>query len=102
MEQVYNPVYSGKGSMLDTRRHLLKNGMTPQFADLLSTRYIKSIEDKNKYHIAQIMDLFDCEKDSFKALKAVIDTDLQNTLLNYETLGTYSNQINTIYQYQKM
>ena len=41
LEQVYDPMMTGIGSMFETRKHLLAKGMTPQFADLLAARYIK-------------------------------------------------------------
>ena len=49
---------SGQPSMLDTRLHLLRNGMTAQFADLLAARYIRGLEDQETSQIANISDLF--------------------------------------------
>lgn len=47
LEQVYNPLVSGFGTMQDARSHLLKNGMTQQFTDLLAARYIRKLEDSD-------------------------------------------------------
>ena len=55
MEQVYSPQVSGMGSMQEVRAHLLKNGMSEQFADLLAARYIKTNEEGR---MTAIMDLF--------------------------------------------
>jgi len=44
--------------MLAARKHLLENGMTNQFADLLAARYIRGLEDKDTSYIATIMDLY--------------------------------------------
>jgi hypothetical protein len=55
MEQVYSPVISGMGTMQQVRAHLLKNGMSKQFTDLLAARYIKTAEQGR---IVSIMDLF--------------------------------------------
>lgn len=59
LEQVYSPAISGMGSMAQVRTHLLMNGMTQQFADMLASRYIKKAEEGT---IFAIMDLFDTRK----------------------------------------
>ena len=46
LEQVYNPLVSGFGTMQEARSHLLKNGMSQQFTDLLAARYIQRLEDR--------------------------------------------------------
>lgn len=45
MEQVYSPLIAGKGDMAQIRKHLISNGMTTSFADILAAKYIKSLED---------------------------------------------------------
>jgi len=49
---------SGLPSMLDTRLHLLKNGMSAHFTDMLAARYIRGLEDKDTSQIVSISDLF--------------------------------------------
>jgi len=56
MEEVYNPLVSGFGSMHKVRQHLLSRGMTAQFTDILAAKYIKKIEEKDQ--IFTIMDFF--------------------------------------------
>ena len=46
--------------MQQVRNHLIKNGMTQQFADLLAARYIKTAEEGS---VVSIMDLFDTDKE---------------------------------------
>jgi len=47
MEEVYNPLMSGLGSMHKVRQHLLSRGMTAQFTDILAAKYIKKVEEKD-------------------------------------------------------
>lgn len=44
LEDLFNPMCSGFGSMLDTRAYLLQKGMTSTFADNLAKRYITKLE----------------------------------------------------------
>jgi hypothetical protein len=44
LEDVYNPMLSGRGSMLDTRSHLIRKGMSSEFADSLAKKYINKLE----------------------------------------------------------
>ena len=89
---------SGQPSMLDTRLHLLKNGMTAQFADLLAARYIRGLEDPDASQIASILDLYQTKRDKFSALKAVLDAPTRECRLNYQTLGEYTKQVNDHYK----
>ena len=55
MHDVYSSHKSGFGSMARMRAHLLKRGMTAQFADILAAKHIKNLEEGK---IVTIMDLF--------------------------------------------
>ena len=88
--------------MLDTRLHLLRNGMTAQFADLLAARYIRGLEDQEMSQIASILDLFQTKRDEFSALKAVLDAPTRDCRLNYQTLGEYTKQVNDHYKVQAL
>ena len=44
MEDAYAPQVTGISSLEKTRSHLLKNGMSGQFADILAAKYIKKLE----------------------------------------------------------
>ncbi len=56
IEQVYNVKYSGIGSLAETRRYLIKKGMTAEFADNLAKRYLNRLESSSQ--VFSIMDLF--------------------------------------------
>lgn len=91
MEQVYSPIVSGMGSMAKVREHLIERGMTANFADLLAARYIKKQEEGAS--IFTLMDFFDTNKDGFRAMRLLAETDLSAISLNYNTLSSYSNSI---------
>ena len=69
--------------MLAARKHLLENGMSVQFADMLAARYIRGLEDKETSQIATIMDLYQTKLDKFTGLKAVLDARTRDCRLNY-------------------
>lgn len=47
MEQVYNPIVSGIGSMQETREFLVSRGMSTAQADHLARQYIQRLEGKD-------------------------------------------------------
>lgn len=56
--QVYNPVFSGFGSLARGRAQLISQGMTTRFADLLAAKYIRALEGPYS-KVVRLMDLFD-------------------------------------------
>lgn len=71
MEQVYSPLVSGLGDMSQVRKHLIKNGMSRQFTDILAAKYIKGLEDKKDQKILRVMDLFNTTKDTKGVIKTI-------------------------------
>jgi hypothetical protein len=53
---------------------LLSKGMTTNYADLLASKYLKTLESQGQ--IVSIMDLFDTERDDFKAIQGLSTTSL--------------------------
>lgn len=77
-------MYSGIGTMGQTRQFLLAKGMSSNFADLLAAKYIK---EKESHKVVSVMDLF--EKESL--IDLVDKTSLSDICLNYQTLNKYTN-----------
>lgn len=59
--------------MTQVRKHLLENGMSRQFADILAAKYIKNLESKEDHKICKVLDLFNSTKDR----KGIINTMLK-------------------------
>lgn len=100
MEEVYNPLVSGLGSMHKVRQHLLSRGMTAQFTDILAAKYIKKVEENDS--IFTIMDFFSTNRDSFKAMDTLSKAAMYNVRLNYTTLPNFSEHVNKADHYKAL
>ena len=98
--QVYNPVYSGVGSLGQARAELIRQGMSSRFADLLAAKYIRALEGPNS-KVVRLMDLFDCKRDGFRANRALQEASLADVALNYQTLAGYHRQMSVDYLQHK-
>lgn len=79
--------------MQEARSHLLKNGMSQQFTDLLAARYIQRLEDKEAAHISKIMDFFDTKRVGFEAMQALGDAKMEDVCMNYQMLSNYNQEL---------
>mgnify|MGYP000347554634 CR=1 FL=1 len=91
IEQVYNPLVTGIATMAQTRAHLVRKGMTPDYADQLAAKYIKNLEHGQ---VVRVMDFFDTKRDDFKAMQILSDAPLESVAFNYQTLASYSRELN--------
>lgn len=74
IEDVFNPTFSGIGSMSATRTHLIQRGMSEELADKLALRYIQKVESATNVKIFSLMELFNSSvsHDAAQALSALI------------------------------
>ena len=57
LHMIYDPIRSGNPSLLETRRDLMKKGMSADFADNLAARYLRQME-QSENTICTIIQLF--------------------------------------------
>lgn len=86
LEQLYNPLYTGIGSMEETREFLIERGMTTALADNLAKEYLLNLESKNA-QIFSLMDFFNSKKNDSKAINALMAADMSSIHLNYRTFN---------------
>lgn len=91
LEQVYNPLISGFGTMQAARTHLIKKGMTSELADTLAKRYIAKLEQEGS-QIYSVMDFFNSAASS-DALNTLIKSPLSSVHFSYQTWGDYTQGI---------
>jgi len=94
MEQVYSPYLSGIGSMEGTRNFLVSKGMTPHFAGLLASKYIKGLEEKG-HTVVSVLDLFNNSGAGFEAVQALNEVPMSAVAINYQTLSELTHVLNT-------
>ncbi len=87
MEQVYAPHVSGLGTMEATRQFLVSKGMTPHFAGLLASKYIKGLEEKS---VSSLIDLFSSKTSGFETLQALAEAPMKAVAVNYLPIGQLS------------
>jgi hypothetical protein len=85
MHTLYDPKVSGFGSMESVRNFLIKNGMTPHFADILGARYVKHMEENSL--VVSIIDLFNSERVGSEAISAMTEASFKDVMLNYKTIN---------------
>lgn len=89
LEQIYNPLNSGFGSLHATRTHLIQRGMTSDLADSLAKRYLNRLEQSSTTHIVSLMDLFNSST-SATALNALLKANLSTDVhFAYQTWDEY-------------
>ena len=93
MEQVYNPLVSGMNEMSQVRKHLLSNGMTRQFTDILAAKYIRNLENKEDHKIFRVLDLFDTNKDRKGVIRTMNNCQMDDISMNYQTLASYQRDL---------
>lgn len=87
LEQVYNPLVSGFGTMQAARAHLIKKGMTAELADKLAQRYISKLEQEGS-QVYSLMDFFN-GKASADAINALLKNPLTQVHFSYQTWADY-------------
>jgi hypothetical protein len=66
VEQVYDPMRTGCGSLYAANRYLVSQGMSPEMSRELCRRYLNKLAEKGNHHCS-LMDFF-CDRESKKAL----------------------------------
>lgn len=82
IEQVYNPLLTGLGSLHATHEYLMSQGMSPDTSNMLCRKYLNQLA-QTENHQCTLMDLF-CDQTSKNALHRP-GTDLRSVALNFQS-----------------
>ena len=82
IEQVYNPLVSGVGSLHKQKQKLVSQGMPLALADHLCRKYLSEVSESS--NVFALMDLF-TSKEAKRALHRA-DTQIRDICLNFQTV----------------